>query len=104
MGVALAVKYCPDCGLPMEMDDLGIWKCPGGCGEWLRNEEEETAPRTKTVEFQPLGDDLITIKWRTAEKPVLPRGPIVRKGNGHSRSKRKKKAYRPLTVERYILT
>lgn len=88
-------KLCPDCGESMVKDSLGIWKCPSGCGEWLRNEIEQNRPKIKIeVRFQPLGGEL-PLQWRTAEKPVLQNGPIAlhRSSNG---GRKKRKKYKPI--------
>jgi len=102
--VALAEKLCPDCGKPMVSNEEFIWKCPTGCGEWFGNEEEEKAPPVKNEKrFQPLTEGLCAMHWRTSEKPVLPPGPAEIKGGSKSKFKKRKKAFKPLPVDRYIL-
>lgn len=104
--MAVAGKPCPDCGKPMIRDGAGIWKCPYGHGEWLRNEvEERETPRALPEKrFQPLTEGLCMMSWRTAEKQVLQGGAIIFSGgSSKSRKRKKKKIYKPLVTERYIL-
>jgi len=89
----LAEKYCPDCGELMVNNGVGAWKCPAGCGEWLRNEEEAPElPKTPTQkQFQPLTEGLMPMHWRTPAKPVLQGGAIEFSGSSNCKSRKPKK-------------
>ena len=103
-GAVTLEKLCPDCGEPMGKHGAGAWKCPAGCGEWLRNEEEAIAPKELTeVRFQPLTDGLPPMHWRTPEKPVHPIGVIVYGGGSKCKAAKKKKVHKPLITERFML-
>lgn len=88
----------------MTKDSLGIWKCPDGHGEWLRNEAEQRQPKIRIeVRFQGLVEGLPPMRWRTAEKPILQGGDPVFGGSSSRSRKRKKKPNKPLITERYLI-
>jgi hypothetical protein len=98
-------KLCPDCGSAMTKNGLGAWKCPNGCGEWLRNDVEETEVLELPEKiFQPLTEGLSAMRWRTPEKPVLSPGPPKKQNSKAKHRSKKKKIHKPLATERYLLS
>lgn len=101
------VLHCPRCGEVLIREPQGYWRCPRCGGEWW-DDESRLAIIEEQAREAACADEMRRFTLWSLSKPPLPVLPPVAvwvPGKSSRSCKRKRKrVYKPLTLERYRLS